>query len=216
MDNLKPGERFTPGFLYAPSMDKKRDHNWEAIKAEYITTTISYRKLADKWGISFRTLADRAGREGWAEERNKHRNNVVKKTIQKVTAKTSTDAAEKLLRLQKSADNMSEVIERVFNDNDQFHRHIVQTRDGNLWDAEERVYDKVDTKAIKDLAGALKDLAYVMRNVYDLPTKQEQSAMDIAADRLRLEQRKADADTPDGDEAGVVELAPVMDGDGDE
>lgn len=186
--------------------------DWNAIKSEYITTGISYRKLAEKWGVSFRTLGDRAMREKWTEERNKYRDSVGKRTVQKVREKTASSAAKKLVKLQQAADSLADVIDGVFEDADQFHRHIIQTRDGDTWDADCRTMDKVDTKAIKDLTGALKDLAYVMRNIYDIPTVQEQTAMDMAAKRLQLDQQKADLGDADEDNTGVVELAPVEKG----
>lgn len=190
--------------------------DWNKIKAEYITTSISYRKLADKWGVSFRTLADHATKEHWAEERNNYRNSVAKQTVQKIASRTSTSNANKLVRLQQAADSMSEVIADIFNDTEQFKRHIITTGLGmGETKVECRVEDKFDTKAIKDLTGALKDLAIVMRSVYDLPTAQEKSAMDIAAERLALDKSKADSGMNDDDETGVVEITPVLPG-GDE
>lgn len=180
--------------------------DWTAIKAEYITGTISYRKLADNWGVSFRTLSDRALREGWKEARDKHRNNVVEKTVQKVASRKASTTANKLCDLQEAADNMGRVIAGIFADAEQFHRHIIQTRDGDNWDAAERIFDKADTKAIKDLTGAMKDLAAVMRNIYDLPTAQEQAAMDIAAERLQMDKAKAEAEQNTGNEEVKVEF----------
>lgn len=174
--------------------------DWNAIKSEYITEDISYRKLADKWGVSFRTLADHARKESWNKERNTHRDNVTKQTVQKIAARQSSDGAYKLLRLQEAADSIGDVIASIFGDADQFHRHIVE--DAN-YSVEERVYKKVDTKAIKDLTGAMKDLAYVLRNVYDLPTKQEQVTLDNAAERLRIEKAKAEEGKEDTKEISV-------------
>lgn len=181
--------------------------DWTAIKAEYITGTISYRKLADNWGVSFRTLSDRALREGWKEARDKHRNNVVEKTVQKVASRQATTTANKLCDLQEAADNMGRVIAEIFADSEQFHRHIV-TEGLGMGETKvvERQYKKVDTKAIKDLTGAIKDLAAVMRNIYDLPTAQEQAAMDIAAERLRLDKAKAEAEQNTGDDEIKVEF----------
>jgi len=154
--------------------------DWNAIKAEYITTDISYRKLAEKWGVSFRTLGDRAKREGWVDERNRHRNNVITSTVQKVAARTSSTNADRLLRLQSAADSMGKVIAEIFDDTEQFTRHIFTEGLGmGETKVEERQFKKIDTKAIKDLTGAMKDLAYVLRNIYDIPTVQEKSAMDI-------------------------------------
>ena len=117
-----------------------------------------------------------------------------------------TDNAAKLVSLQQSADAMSTAIARVFDDADQFHRHLV-TSD---FETEERVYKKIDTKAIRDLTGAMRDLAIVLRNVYNIPTVQEQAAMDVAAERLALERQKADIGGSEEAGGGVVEIAAVL------
>lgn len=44
--------------------------DWEKIKAEYIAGGTSYRKLADKYGVSFSTLRKVAAKEHWSELRN--------------------------------------------------------------------------------------------------------------------------------------------------
>lgn len=41
--------------------------NWTAIKAEYLRGGTSYRKLADKYGVSSRTIERRAKAESWGE-----------------------------------------------------------------------------------------------------------------------------------------------------
>ena len=183
--------------------------DWSVIKAEYVTGKMSYRKLAEHWGVSFRTLSDRGTREQWGEERKKYRENVTNQTVQKITARASTLNTNKLQSLQESADKMSDVLAHVFNDAAQFYRHIVQVRKGENWDSCERIFDKVDTRAIRDLTASMKDLTYVLRNIYDLPTKQEQTAMDMAAERLKMDKAKMEGG-PDTSETGVVEIAPVL------
>ena len=78
-------------------------------------------------------------------------------------------------------------------------------RDGDSEWTAERLYDKVDTKAIKDLTGALKDMTLVLRNLNNLPTQAEAEAQRIAAERLKLEQRKVDAaEKADGIDKSIV------------
>lgn len=182
---------------------------WNAIKTEYITGEISYRKLAEKWGVPFRTLSYRASEEGWKKERDKYRDTVATRSLQIVATKASSENANRLLKLQEAADNMGKVIAEIFDDSKQFNRYIVATSDG----PEEREYRKYDTKAIKDLTGAMKDLASVLRNIYDIPTAQEKAAMDIAAERLALDRRKNDMFDDDESETGVIELTPVQEDD---
>ncbi|MBP3509204.1 hypothetical protein [Oscillibacter sp.] len=184
--------------------------SWDKIKAEYITTQAGYRKLAEKWGVSWRTLAERSKREGWREERKKYEARVVKTTVKKVADTVAREQADKLLQLKAAADSMGEAIAAIFDDANQFHRHIITRGLGKGETAVEcKEMEKVDTRAIKDLTGALKDLSYVMRNLYDLPTVKERAAMEAAAQRLELEKSKAGAAEEGQRETGVVELAAV-------
>lgn len=183
---------------------------WDKIRAEYITTQAGYRKLAEKWGVSWRTLAERSKREGWREERKKYEARVVKTTVKKVADTVAKEQADKLLQLKAAADSMGEVIAAIFDDASQFHRHIVTRGLGmGVTAVECKEMEKVDTRAIKDLTGALKDLSYVMRNLYDLPTVKERAAMEAAAKRLELEKSKAGAAEEGQWETGVIELAAV-------
>jgi hypothetical protein len=118
----------------------------------------------------------------------------VAETVRKVEARSSAKTADQLLRLKESAEKMSEVIVHIFDDAQQFYRHLVQEGDGGSFGTDERLFRKADTKAIKDLTGAMKDLAAVIRNVNDLPTVQEAQAMKLAADKFKLEKKKIEAD----------------------
>lgn len=52
--------------------------DWKKIKAEYIAGNISYRKLAEKYSVSFSTLRGFAEREKWTELRAQaqHKSNI--------------------------------------------------------------------------------------------------------------------------------------------
>ena len=76
--------------------------DWVGIKTEYITTATSYRKLADKHGVPFRTLADRARAEGWSAARKKHCNDVVTKALRK----SANQQADKMARFTTVSDKL--------------------------------------------------------------------------------------------------------------
>lgn len=58
--------------------------DWLAIKTEYITTNISYRKLAEKWGIDPNEIYKTGGREGWVELRKQHKSKAEADAVEKV------------------------------------------------------------------------------------------------------------------------------------
>lgn len=59
--------------------------DWNEIRAEYIAGSCTYRELAEKYGVSFRTLGARAKREGWADLRRQACDKHVTATIDTVS-----------------------------------------------------------------------------------------------------------------------------------
>lgn len=186
--------------------DHRTEHiDWSAIRLEYITGNISYRKLAEKHQMSERTLMHAARREGWHKKREEWREKTVAKAAQKASARVAAKEADKLVKMRLAADSMADVLERVLDDVDQFKRHLITTGLGDgVTKTECRVEDKFDTRAIKDTTTALRDLTTALRNLYELPTVQERQAMDIAAERLRLDQAKTRMGDDDEQATGVV------------
>lgn len=190
--------------MYAQGMDKAKGKSapkWELIAAEYISTTISCRKLHEKYDIPFRTVTDRCTKGEWARHREEYRRTVVKQTVKKAASRASAKDYQKLVRLQTASERLSEHIDKALQDEDQFRRHIVIIGNGmGASHAECNVYDKRDARAIRDMSTALKDLASTMRNVFDIQTSAEEHARKIADAKLKLDQdkaaREADADKP--------------------
>lgn len=59
--------------------------DWKEIQAEYIAGSCTYRELAEKYGVSFRTLGARAKRERWADLRRQACDKRVTATIDTVS-----------------------------------------------------------------------------------------------------------------------------------
>lgn len=65
--------------------------DWETIKTEYITdSTMSYRKLAQKYKVGVQSITTRSKREGWIEQRERHKNRIVTKTLEKISERESS------------------------------------------------------------------------------------------------------------------------------
>lgn len=186
--------------------------NWEELKTEYITTDVSQRKLAAKYGIGAVAISTRSKAEGWVEARKQYK----AKTLAKTLEKSSTREANRLARLMDTTTKAIDVAVRAFEDESQFNRYLVERKekyafpvmgaekpddeyaDGvelvseKQW-VEEKVFAKVDTKALKDLTSVLKDLTGLMRDFYNIPTPAQAEAQRIAAERLELDRLKAAA-----------------------
>lgn len=172
--------------------------DWAAIKTEYITTDTSYRKLAKKYDMSQTQISSIGKAEGWVELRKQY----LSKTVTKAISKASEKEASKLASLMTTTERAIGVVAKAFEDPDQFNRHLVTVRDEFREDTEERLYNKIDTKAIRDLTSVLKDLTGLMRDFYNIPTPAQAEAQRIAAERFELDKRKAAAE--DSGSEGVV------------
>ena len=91
---------------------KKNGIDWNAIRAEYLTGNISQQKLADKYGIPYPTLRDRAQRERWKESVDANREKIVKKALEK-TAETAADNAVIAANIKRKA---LLILERLFDE----------------------------------------------------------------------------------------------------
>lgn len=203
-------------------MAKRPEYDWEQIKSEYITGRISLRGLHEKYGVSQRLINERSRKEQWRAQREKYRDRVVRKVV----TKTVTKQANELMKEIDAVDKISDILAKTLADTQQFNRHIIQTREKNgkheEWDAEERVFDKVDTKALKEAAQTLRLVEQMKRSMQSIRTMQEEQAMDIAERRIRLEEQRLELDQKrqnmgaDTSEHGIVILAPVLEEDDDE
>lgn len=68
--------------------------DWAAIKTEYITTDTSYRKLAQKYGVSTTQICNVGKDEGWVEQREQFLNKTSAKTIEKISQQEANRAAK--------------------------------------------------------------------------------------------------------------------------
>ena len=162
--------------------------DWEAVRLAYISTVKSYRQVAREMGVSYSKIRAHGKDEDWPAQRVAYQREAAERAI-------ASGIAQEADRLGKVINAMADVIEGVFEDGQQFHRHLVPLRQGKDEETVERIFDKVDSRAIKDLTGALKDMTQVLRNLYNLPTQAEAEAQRIAAERLKLEQRRLDAES---------------------
>ena len=175
-------------------MAKKGEVDWEKIRIEYVTTRCSYRQLSEKYGVAIGNISKVSVREHWKEQRERFVHDVSKKAEEK----EKRNQVNRLARLTKATTKAVDVAMKALDDDKQFNRYIISEGiGGGATETEERIFDKVDTKALKDLTGVLKDLTALMRDFYNIPTPAQAEAQRIAAERLELERKKAEADSTD-------------------
>ena len=124
--------------------------DWQAIKTEYITTDTSYRKLAQKYGVSTTQICNVGRDEKWVEQREQYLNKTTAKTIEKISKQEANRAA----RIHTVADKLLNKIEAMVD--------AVEPED-------------IPAKAIRALTAAVKDLKEI-QSVKSALDEQEQKA----------------------------------------
>ena len=99
--------------------------NWIKIKNDYINGRGSYRKLADKYGISATSIGKRARLEGWAEQREKQLHKSYTKVAQKTADRIAEREADRVARLLGTTDRLQDALERAA---DELDRQMVKSR----------------------------------------------------------------------------------------
>lgn len=125
--------------------------DWNKIKAEYIAGGTSYRKLAQKHGVSFNTLSGVAIREEWAKLKKQAQNkgttkmvNTIAKDISKNAVKIN-DVADKLL------DKIVDLLEAL---------------------------EVADSQTIKQCTSALKDIKDIKGLKSDIDIREQEARID--------------------------------------
>lgn len=93
--------------------------DWIAIRNEYASTEISTRALAEKYGIPYNTIKDRAKREKWVEIRDEQHSKIAAETAQKTAQAVAEGEAGRVARLLRIADQLMDKTERALKELDQ-------------------------------------------------------------------------------------------------
>ena len=105
--------------------------DWSKIRAEYIEGGISYRKLAEKYGVPFSNLKRLAKKEGWVSLRSQSEHKATTKVVSDIGKRKGSHSSN----VFKVADKLLQKIE-----------DMVETM------------PVLDTQSVKQLTSALKDL----------------------------------------------------------
>lgn len=142
---------------------KKRKINWEKIQTEYVTTDTSYRKLADKYKINVRRIQERGKADGWVALRQAFR--------AEIGADFREDAKEQGVKaLNDIAEITGDAIEKI-------RELLVGVNNGT------------QTAALME---ALRVCRELVRDIYGLPTLNEQHRKEMDLRRMEIEESKAE------------------------
>lgn len=162
-------------------------HDWAAIKHYYVTDPdASLRKAAKKYGVSLNTIAKKSKAEDWFATRNKTQTKVVTKGI----TKTANEMAAELSKESDFLQLMKGHMDKLLSDQDQFQRHLVNEGSDNYFGTEEKIFDKYDTRAMKDSMQILQMMESMTRSLYNIQKAEALERQNIERERLELEKER--------------------------
>ena len=155
--------------------------DWKKLKREYIAGGISYRKLADKYGVSFSTLKEVAAKERWRDAK----------------AKCQAEATTKIIEIE--SDKQAERMRRLLSVSDK------------LLEAVEDAVDKFQAGELLLEKGALKSLSGTIKDIKEIQNIKSQLDIEEQKARVAILKRQAEADNISEDKpCGVVLMPPIM------
>jgi uncharacterized protein YjcR len=143
--------------------------DWKQLKREYIAGGTSYRKLAEKYKVSYNTLAKVAAKENWG--------NLKQETAEKITTKIveieSDKQAERMRRLLTVSDKLLLAVEDA----------VEQFQAGELL---------LDKGALKSLSGTIKDIKDIQSLKTSLDIEEQKARIAILKKQAQAEEDSKD------------------------
>ena len=186
-------------------------YDWDNIRTEYITSDLSLKDISDKYGVSQRLVNTKSAEQGWVDQRKKYNAKVVEKAVNKVATKRANQLAKEFT----IADNISNVLKKALDDAEQFNRYIIDTTtrvDGTeIRTSEEKTFEKVDMRALKDAAAALRLVEEMKRSMAGIlrveeinRNRREEKRLKLEEEKLQLQKEQTEARKPDTDIKVVI------------
>ena len=191
------------------------EKDWEAIKTEYITTDISYRSLADKYGMTYTRLHTRAFEEDWKSARDEYKDKLVKKSVDLIC----DEQAERIARAIRIGDKMLEKVEESLAEIDMIlckttvsEKSVYKGEDNMICDKTVSTEDYTQKKVAIDRAG-LKQLSAVLKDLREIGIFR--SELDKREQEARINKLRKDAEEEQKDTTINIVFEGDMEGYGD-
>ena len=147
--------------------------DWKRIKAEYIAGGTSYRKLAEKYGVSFNTLKTRAKEEQWYYLREQKEHKTTTKIVETLSDKDAEKAVDIIDVANKLLGKISELMDAI----------------------------PLDTQSMKHLTSALKDLKEIKGFKSDADMREQEARIRNLERQAEADNTSKDIEVQFGSEA---------------
>ncbi len=181
----------------------QRRIDWEAIKTEYVTTDVTQRELIKKYHLNTRYVTKHSKNEEWVRLRKEYKS----KMASKVIAKSANKRANELAKVLDASLSIRDRIYDAMGDPQQFNRYLVTSGSkGGEFETTEEIFQKVDTKAIREMTQALKAIEGLIRSLGGIPTEAEAQRLQLEREKFELEKEKWEKEKTEASSAHEVRI----------
>ena len=167
------------------------DIDWSVLEAEYVSSTISTRELAEKYKISRTSVEYRCTQDKWTDKRAEFKRKTAEGLIKRFRAERVEAGVAAFRRLQDVSERFLAQLEDLAVDEDQLHRHVVSIDPGVQG---EKTLRAGNMRGAQAYATALERLANTLEKVYGIPSVRDEHDMAAADEKLALERARDEAD----------------------
>ena len=181
--------------------------DWSKIRKEYIQGGVSYRELAAKYGVPYRTLAARAKAENWVELRNQASIKAASKTVESV-AKQNARVDDRINRLaNRLIDKLEKAVDEL--DMETVVKKKTTKKGSEKVTTEQKVLCRdregpVDKGGLQQLTNTLRDLKAILDVRSELDRKEQEA-------RIAALRAKSAASDDDDEGTGVILMPTRLD-----
>ena len=153
--------------FYRYNKGMKRALDWSEMEMEYIAGAMSYRDLAERYGISVTAVSKHAVKGRWQEKRSQHRAEAM------AQAKESAVAVQTLSfrTLCETHALLTRAALTIAQDTEQFRRYILKGKDAQ--------FEKADAQALRSVVAALSDLTDIYMRLYGTASEPQGDATGV-------------------------------------
>lgn len=179
---------------------------WDKIKAEYLATDTSLRKLADKFQVPLSAIAARSKGEKWQELRERVKDKTETKMVEKIST-TKADALtmvrdtaiETLYALNMAAKNISLFLQHPPEPDEDHNKGPI---------AAAGIYSAEIAKPLQAIASSLKTTQDILYLAYNKLTPAQTESNKINLKRLQLQEKMAEIKAPAAGESFQIIITP--------
>ncbi len=174
----------------------KAKYDWGKIELEYIRGNMTGEVLCKKYQISKGTFESRSAERKFSEKRRKYQESVQEKALARACARE----AKALSRILGAAEKAAALLDKHMKDEDTLKNWLYT--DKETGEPNEKRLKKLDTKAVREMTGAMRDTVAALTMMAERKDKQQTADKQGSGGVILLPERDEDEEETEDENNG--------------